>query len=888
MTTPPKIFDWLLRRSLPPGAAGDTIRGDLIEELTTSARPAIARMRFRLQAISIAVRAHRLARPANLNHRRGIMESFARNLRFALRSLLQRPSFSLMVVVTLALGIGANTAIFSILHALVLRQLPVTDPARLVVVTRNQSSLQYPLFRHFQAHNTTLAGLLAFRTAHCRLTTSDHTERVTAVLVSGSYFGVLGIRPALGSLISEEDDAIPDSGGSRGAVAVISHGFWLRHFGGQPTVIGSSILLNSRPFTIVGVAPAGFTGTEIGESADAFVPMMLVATSMPGLGTALNQPRSNWLRMIGRLEPGVDLRQAEEELTSLLRPYNDDILRASDVQKFDPSWARNLRQQRITLLPGGTGISSLRQRYAQPLLVLMTVMGLVLLIACANVANLTLSRATARRQELAIRLGLGASRAHLIGQILLESVLLALTGAFAGLALARVGRDVLLTYLPAEQSLAAPLDLRVLSFTLAVSIAAALLFGLLPAFQSTKVDVAPVLRDGGAGKSPRAPFRKGLVIFQIAVSLVVVIGSVLFVRSLQALLSIDPGFTRQNIVVASVDVAPGRSLDVFRQLLNDVRAMPGVVAAGAADSGPLGTNTGWTIYVPGYVAKPNEPRSSPWVGFVSPQYFKTMTVPVLLGRDFDDRDLEPKAPMRMIVNQTFARHYFGDENAVGRFVGLDRDKSDVEIVGVVKDTKYTGLREEPIRMVYVPYRPGPWGAQFTLHVRTVSDPLSLGPAIRQTVVTLDRNATVFNIRTAEESIGRSILRERLVATITTLFGGLALLLAAIGLYGVLSYGVSQRTREFGIRIAVGAEAMTIVGLVLREAAWVIVCGIGTGLAVAWGLGRTIRHLLYDIEPGDPLSAAVAVAVLVVAAVLAAWVPARRASKVDPIRALRYE
>ena len=392
-----------------------------------------------------------------------------------------------------------------------------------------------------------------------------------------------------------------------------------------------------------------------------------------------------------------------------------------------------------------------------------------------------------------------------------------------------MGRDVLLTYLPQEQSLSAPLDVSVLAFTLVLSAGAALLFGLLPAFQSTKVDVAPVLRDGGAGKSARVPFRKGLVVFQVSLSLVVVVGALLFLRSLHALMSIDTGFARQNILVASVDLSPGRSLDVYRQVLEEARRLPGVVAAGAADAGPLGTGTGWTVYIPGYVPKANEPRSSPWVGFISPDYFKTMMVPHLLGRDFDDRDLDPKGPMKLIVNERFAKHYFGDESPIGRMLGLDRNIADIEIVGVVKDTKYTGLREEPIRMMYVPHRPGPWGAGFALHLRTVVDPMSLAPALRQKVAELDPSATVFNIRTAEEDIGRSLLRERLVATITTLFGGLALLLAALGLYGVLSYGVAQRTREFGIRIAIGAGAGSIVTLVMREAGWVV----GGGIAVGW-------------------------------------------------------
>jgi len=889
---PPRLFDWLLRRSLPPGPAADSIRGDLIEELEACANSRRARLHFRLQALSVSARyAWRRPRSASdmPRRQRHAMDAIRQEFKFAIRSLIKRPSFALMVVTTLALGIGANTAIFSLLHALVLRSLPVADPERLVVLSRANLSMPYPLFLHFKQHATTLEGVMGFRTQAFRFTSAEKTERITGALVSGNYFDVLGVRPQHGTLIGEADDVIPDGGGARGAVAVLSHGFWMRQFGGQPGVIGSTITLNARPFTIVGVTPAGFEGTEVGQSPDVFAPMVMQPTLIPDMGlSALKQPRNQWMRMIGRLQTGVDVRQAEAELTSLLQAYNEEILRDPAVQKFDPSYRRNLMAQRITLLPGHGGISGLRQRYSQPLFVVMAVMGLVLLIACANIANLTLSRAASRRQEIAIRLGLGASRARLIGQLLMESALLAGAGAIAGLVVARVGRDVLLTYLPAQQSLSASLDRSVLFFTFVLTAGAALLFGLLPAFQSTKVDVAPVLRDGGAGKSARVRFRKGLVVFQVAVSLVVVIGAALFLRSLNALLSIDTGFTRQNILVASIDTAPARAMETYRRLLDEIRRLPGVVAAGAADSGPLGTGTGWNIYIPGYIPKANEPRSSPWVGFISPEYFKTMMVPVLLGRDFDERDLADKAPMKMIVNETFARHYFGTENPVGRFVGLDRDTFDVEIVGVVKDTKYTGLREEPIRMVYVAYRPGPWGANFTLHVRTAGDAMALAATLRQKVAEVDRSAPVFNVRTAEEEIGRSILRERLVATMTAMFGGLALVLAAIGLYGVLSYGVARRTREFGIRIAVGAESSSIVTLVMREAVWVLGAGIAAGLAAAWGLGRVVTTLLYGVEPTDPASIAAAVIVLSCAGVLAAWIPARRASRVDPIRALRYE
>jgi predicted permease len=539
------------------------------------------------------------------------------------------------------------------------------------------------------------------------------------------------------------------------------------------------------------------------------------------------------------------------------------------------------------VVSGNGGLSSLRTQYSQPLFVVMAVMVLVLLIACANIANLSLSRAAARRREIAIRLGLGASRWRLVRQILTESLLLAGVGGVFGLLLARWGRDLLLTYLPVGQTLSAPLDSGVLLFTLAVAVGAGVLFGLAPAYQGTKVDVAPVLKGNIAHGSARSPFRKGLVVFQVGLSLVVVIGAVLFVRSLNALFSIDTGFTRQNVLVASIDTVSGSNANFNGRLLEALKATPGVVSAALAWSAPLGTNTGWLIFVPGYVPKPDEPRTTPWVDGISPGYFKTMGIPIMLGRDFDDRDMSSKASV-MIVNETFARHYFGEQNPVGQHIGLAPGMFDVEIVGVVKDGKYTGLREQPVRMMYVPNqeRAGPY--QTTVLVRTAGDPLAFAPIFRRKAAEVDRQAILHNVATAQDQVDRSLLRERLVATISGLFGILALVLAALGLYGVLSYGIARRTREFGIRIAIGAPGTSILGMVLREAGWVLALGITAGLTAAWWFGRIVSNLLYGVQPGDLASTAIAVGVLATAGALAAWIPARRASRIDPLDALREE
>jgi predicted permease len=696
------------------------------------------------------------------------------------------------------------------------------------------------------------------------------------VLVSGSFFRVLGVAPAMGTTIGPEDDVAPGSGGPRGPVAVLSHGFWEHRFGGRTSAIGEPIMLNGRPFTIVGVAPKAFEGTEVGQSPDVFAPMAMQPVLLPGGGNPLEQPRNNWLRIIGRVKRDVDIQQAEIDLTSLLESYNVDVLQE-----------RDLPHQRITLLPGSAGISDLRTRYSKPLTMVMAVLVLVLLIACANIANLGLGRAAARQKEIAIRLSMGASRARVIGQLLTESLLLAAAGGGAGLVLARWGRDALLTYVQVDQSLSAPLDRSVLLFTIGVTSTVAVLFGVAPAFASTRIDVAPVLKGGQASKSSPALFRRGMVVFQVSVSLVVIVGAVLFTRSLNGLLSTETGFARENVLVATVDLPTDRSTDVYPRLLEEVKRLPGVISAAAADSAPLGTNMGWNIYVPGYVPTPNEPTVSPWVSVVSPGYFETMMVPVLRGRGFDERDVSENRNV-MVVNETFAKHYFRGESPIGRRVGLSEGIFDVEIVGVVRASKYTGVREDRVRAVYVPFRPGPWASTVTIHLRTTGDPIALASALGTTVREIDLHTPVSNIRTVEDEIGRSLLRERLVATITTLFGGLALTLAIIGLYGVLSYGVVQRTRELGIRMAIGATTGSIRWLVLREAAWILGVGVVVGLGLAWPLGRFANSLLFGISARDPASTATAIGVLLAAGALGAWIPARRASQVDPIRALRYD
>ena len=614
--------------------------------------------------------------------------------------------------------------------------------------------------------------------------------------------------------------------------------------------------------------------------------MMMQGIVIPGLGSALTMPRSNWIRVIGRLRTGVDVSQAEAELTSLQRAYNQELIIGASA--VDEPARRALLEQRITLLPGSGGLSSLRQEYSRPVAVLMALIGIVLLIACANIANLFLGRSASRRREIAIRLGLGASRARIVAQMFTEAVLVAAAGTAAGLVLARWLRDLLLTYLPGTQRLDATLDLRVLSFTLAVSVGAVLLFGLLPALQSVRVDVAPTLKgDDVSSRGRRVFLRQGLVALQIAGSCVLLVATALFMRSLHNLMQIDPGFSSDDVIVATVDAPAARAMQFYPQLLDEVRRLPGVTSAALADSAPLRTRTGWSFFVPGFVPGANEPSDSPWVAFISPGYFSTMRTPLLLGRDFDDRDIRSVANV-LVVNETFARYYFGTDNPIGRRVGTRNGIYDWEIVGVVKDAKYTGLREEPLRTAFVPFRPGPWASSMVLHVRSTGAAAGMAASIRATVRKMDRTVPVFDVHTVRDEIDRALLRERLVRTVTSIFGGLALLLAATGLYGTVSHGVVRRTREFGIRVAIGAGPERIVGLVLRDAGASVVAGMGIGLTASWLLSRTVSGLLFSVPAVDPLSVGIASGILIATTLAAALVPARRAARVDPVSALRMQ
>jgi putative ABC transport system permease protein len=823
------------------------------------------------------------------------------DVRYAVRTLFKTPGFTIVVVLTLALGIGANTAIFSLTDQVLLRLLPVKSPERLVLLdgpgafqgrTFNSGTFSYPIYRDFRDRNTVFDGVIARFPAPLTLVANGQAERVSSELVSGNYFDILGVRAHIGRTFTPDDDKVP--GGH--PVVVLSHNYWTRRFGADPTVLNRTLTLNGLPMTIVGVTPPGFYGVVVGDNPDVIVPVMMKAQMTPTWDDLLNR-RSRWLTVMARLKDGVSREQAEAAMNVIYRQINEQEVR--EIKTPSPSFRERFVSKHLFLRPGQKGRSDLRNQFSTPILVLMGMVGLVLLIACANVANLLLARGAARQKEVAIRLALGAGRAAIVRQRLIESFLLAAAGAALGLAFAWWTGTVLLKMLPfdeAARTLSAAPDLRVASFALAAAGLTAMLFGLAPALQSTRPQLTSTLKDesgsvvGGTG---HARFRKGLVVAQVGLSVLLLAGAALFARSLYNLKSIDPGFEADQLLSFSLDPSLNgypreRTVNVFERLQTEIAALPQVRAASPSVI-PFLTDSNWssTVRVEGYKSKEGE-NMNPNIDAVGPGFFATMGQPLVVGREFTSRDTMG-APKVAIVNDTMAKTYWPNESPIGRHIGWGRsDATDIEIVGVVKDTKASTLRDEPTRYVYTPYMQEQELGSMTFYVRGRGDAAALGGAVREVAQRVDPNLPIYDMKTMSRVMSESLFIERMVAALSVAFGALATLLAAIGLYGVMSYSVARRTREIGIRMALGAERGSVLWLVLKEVAWMVAIGVAVGLPLAIALSRVVQAQLFALSAHDPLALAGAAALLAIVALVAGYLPARRATRVDPMLALRYE
>jgi predicted permease len=825
-------------------------------------------------------------------------DEMLQDLRYGLRMLVKSPGFTIVAVLSLALGIGATTAIFSLLDALLLRPLPIQQPGQVVVVgtaapglpATGFSLFSYPVFREFREKTDVFSGMFARSRLTMSMSGSGETDRVLGELVSGNFFDVLGVGPHLGRLFTEADDQTPGAH----PVAVISYNFWERRFGADAQIVGQTIHLNGYPFTVIGVAAKGFHGVQVGDAPDVRIPFMMNGQVRPGGSRVFENRGDMGLSVMARLKPGVSIEQAEGPADTVFKAVREPDLRRIRGDSPDD---RIFQKLRIHLSSAKTGASSLSRQFEQPLTVLMCLVSVVLLIACLNVANLLLARGATRQKEIAVRLALGAARSRLVRQLLTEGLVLSVLVGALGLFLARWGTDVLLGFLPHGQGrnvLEVELDLRVLGFTLAVTLLAGLLFGLAPALHATRPNLIPALKNDsvllGDGRH-RWELRRLLVIMQVALSLVLLVGAGLFVRSLRNLRAVDDGYNVNQVVSLALDPAQtGYKIDQLRsfyaQLSERVAALPGVESNTFTRHVPIsGGYSRYGITVPGYEPRPDE-EMAVLQNLIAPQFFETFGTPLLMGRDFNSQDT-PEAPKVIIVNDGLARYFFGSDNPLGRRITLENYK-DLEIVGVVADAKYRNLKEAAPKTAYIPYSQYDTLGQRQLCVRTAGDASTLIGAIRQEVRSLDPNLPVFDVKTFAEQINQSVSRERLVALLSSFFGLFALMLASVGLYGVMAYSVTRRTREIGIRMALGARSGNVLWLVLRETLLLMVLGIAIGLPAALAATKLAEGLLFGLTATDPLTIALATFAMIAIAVLAGYLPARRAARVDPMVALRYE
>jgi predicted permease len=847
-----------------------------------------------------------------------------KDLRYGLRMLLNARGWTLVVVVSLALGIGANTAIFSAMNALLLTHIPVPDPDTLVrfrFVGRNQMStsssdygfarplsgenmrttFSYPMYQQFVKDNQTLTDLLACApSGRVNVVVNGQAELATAFLATGNYFRVLGINARIGRVFAPEDDEQ-----TAAPVAVISERFWRSRFGSDPAVVGKVISANLVQVTIVGVLPAQFTGIQqpVAVAPDITFPVSLDRQINPapvvnGAALArLDQPTYWWLQVMGRLKPGVSPEQVQGNLGGVFQATAkagfESYLAGLDEKERGTSGNRNRTAvPRLIVEPGARGIYDVDDTNLRAVNILTGVVALVLLIVCANVANLLLSRATARQKEISIRLSVGATRARLIRQMLVESLLLSSLGGMLGIAVGYWGKALL----PGSLGTLAPLDWRVFAFTAAVVVLAGALFGTAPALRTTRVDLNSVLKDSSRSVvGSRSVLGKALLIVQVAISLVLVTGAGLFLRTLDNLRAVDVGFDPKNLVLFRVNPQLNgydeqRSAALYQQVVERTSTVAGVRATTLSNPALLSGSVNQTsIFVQGrtYDAGVQQQDSINRL-VVAPNFFEVMGIALKLGRPFTESENNAKAPKVAIINEAAVRKYFPESNPIGRRLGSSPETSgQLEVVGVVRDAKYDSVRDEVPATLYVPFRQSRMGTP-TIAVRTAGDPLSVVGALRETVRGIDPNLPMVDVSTQMEQVERRFEQEKVFAQAYTLFGSLALILAAVGLYGVMSYNVARRTGEIGIRLALGAQRKQVLGATMRESLLLVGIGMAIGVGIVFAASRFVASLLFGVRQNDALSIAAALAVLGIVAMLAAYVPARRASLVDPMVALRNE
>ena len=828
--------------------------------------------------------------------------SFWQDVRFAVRILRKTPVITAIALLLLALGIGANTAIFSLIDAVMLRMLPVQDPEQLVLIkfrsplsSHLRQSATNPIWEQVRDHQDAFSGVIAWSPETFDLANGGEVNDINGVYASGDYFNLLGVRPAAGRLMSTSDDVRGCSG-----VAVLGYGFWQQHYAGAQSAVGSLIRLNGQGFPIIGVAQPGFFGAEIGRPFDVAIPICAEAT-LQGKDSVLDERSDWWLEMMGRLKPGVTPGQADARM-KVLSPLLFGVVAPQD---WPSKYQDIFRDYKFVILSGATGtggIYGLREQYTRPLEILMFVVGLVLLIACANIASLLLARSAARQKEIAVRLSLGASRARLIRQVLTESIVLSGAGAILGIFFARWGSSVLVRFVSTRETsvfLDLKMDGRVLAFTIAIAVLCGLLFGVFPAFRATRVSAMSAMKEGqsqGAGGRSQSAAARWIVAVQVALSLVLLIGTGLFIRTFTNLMTLDAGFDRSNVLMVetnihNVQIPDAARPPLYRQMLAKLQALPGVVSASQCRMTPLsGRQWDNSLTIPGR-SLPAGADPDILLNWVTPDFFSTMRTALVAGRAFDARDSATSTPV-VIVNQLLARTYFPGQNPIGKHLQANNkgmlSAQPMEIIGVTQDAKYTSLREDFQPEAYFPLaQVGMVGEETTFEIRTAMTPGALIPAVSDAMASVNKSASLQFV-TLKQEVDDSVLQEHLLAVLSGFFGALALLLTAIGLYGVMAYVVTLRTHEIGIRMALGAQQASILRLVMRDAAVVLIAGTSAGVLGSIWITRLVRQLLFGLMPNDPSTLAFAILALVVVALVATYIPARRAMKVDPMVALRYE